>query len=160
MDETPEQKFAAEDPETMVLRDLRLGSSRDQIVAKLIPQGWSQSRAERFVNELADDIQRYRESPEARRQLLAQARREMIGGAVMAIIGTGIVAATFLVASWQIPKTFAVLIILTLIGFAVLGRGYKRLGVYRQTALPFEQQETAFKETQTEQSIRSQRDGQ
>src|SRR5437660_1021849 len=101
---TPEQKFAAEDPETMVLRDLRLGSSREEIVAKLIPQGWSRARAERFVNEFADDLQRYRESPEARRQLLGQARREMIGGAVMAFIGTGIAAATFLVAWREVPK--------------------------------------------------------
>lgn len=135
---TPEQKFAAEDPETLVPRELCRGRSREEIVAQLVRLDWPRARAEAFVERIADDLKHFRESPEARRQLKAEARREVFGGTVMVLLGIAGTTATLLAALGGVLLFVLVFIGLILGGFAYLGRGLKRLGVYRQLALPFE----------------------
>jgi hypothetical protein len=72
---TPEQKFAQDDPETMVPRELAKGRTRDAIVSDLIQLDWSPAAARATVDRFADEFERYTQSPESRAQLVADKQK-------------------------------------------------------------------------------------
>jgi uncharacterized membrane protein len=100
MDEelTPEQKFAAEDAETMVPRAIIQGRSKEEIIAELTKLDWSRAAAESLVDRVLDDLKRFEESPASRKSLVQEARWQFIGGIVAMLLGIGVTLATFLAA--------------------------------------------------------------
>jgi hypothetical protein len=72
---TPEQKFAQDDPETLVPRELARGRTRDEIVADLVRLDWSEGAARATVDRIADEFERYTASPESRAQLVADKQK-------------------------------------------------------------------------------------
>jgi hypothetical protein len=134
---TPEQKFAAEDPETMVGRELSRGRDREEIVADLVRLDWSPAAAEHFIDRVEQDLRRYSASPESRQALLREARRDMLAGLAMTVVGVGILAVTFLVA---VVAPFGVIVLSTgmATGVVVFLRGWSRWRLYRRDVLPFQ----------------------
>jgi hypothetical protein len=127
---TPEQKFAGEDAETMVPRALMLGRSPEEVVADLVALDWSPEAARALVARAAEDLKRFQESPESRRQLLGEARNQMVGGCLLGLIGAGLTASTFLFALAGAPF-FIVAFGLLLGGLVLAGRGWGRWRFYR-----------------------------
>jgi hypothetical protein len=68
---TPEQKFAEDDPETLVPRELARGRTRDAIVSDLVRLEWPQEAARATVDQIADEFERYVASPDSRAELVA-----------------------------------------------------------------------------------------
>jgi hypothetical protein len=135
---TPEQIFAAESAETMVPRELSRGRNRDEIVAELIRLDWTSEAAEAFVQRVADDLRRYRESPESRAALLREARRDMLGGLLMTLAGLAFGAVMLLGACLGLIGVVIVSADLAL-GLVIFARGWSRWRLYRRDTLPFEQ---------------------
>src|SRR4051794_31389025 len=94
---TPEQKFAAENPEKWVPGDLAKGRDREDILAELLRLDWTPKAAEALI-ERAADLERYRASPEERHRLVREAFRQMIGGLVLGVIGFAFGVSTLLFA--------------------------------------------------------------
>jgi hypothetical protein len=134
---TPEEQFAAEDPETMVPRELSRGRSRDELVAELVRLDWSPAAAASFVDRVADDLRRFSESPESRQALLREACREMLAGCALTLLGVGVVVALFVLA-WAEGIVVVVLSAGLAVGLAVFARGWARWRLYRRDALPFQ----------------------
>jgi hypothetical protein len=135
---TPEQKFAAEDPETMVPRALTEGRSPEDIVAELRRLDWSPQAAWALVNRVADDLERFHESPESREQLVREARVQFVVGVTLAVLGVLVTAFTLLAALAGAFTFFIVAFGLILVGLVVAGRGLARWRLYRGPALPFD----------------------
>jgi hypothetical protein len=93
---TPAQRSMAEDAETMVPRALLVGRSPDDIVADLIRLDWSPAAARALVERVANDLRRFHESPESRLQLLAEAKRQWLGGILLMLAGVVIAFITAL----------------------------------------------------------------
>lgn len=138
---TPEQKFAAEDAETMVPRALSLGRTPDDIVADLVRLDWSPAAARALVTQVADDLRRFRENPESRHQLLAEARRQWFGGCLLALAGVGLAAFTLLAALAGALPFYVVSFGLVAAGLALAGRGWGRWRYCRRPSLPPERSE-------------------
>ena len=68
---TPEQKFAQDDPETLVPRELSRGGTRDDIVSDLIGLDRPPGIARAIVDRIADEFERFTASPESRARLVA-----------------------------------------------------------------------------------------
>jgi hypothetical protein len=133
---TPEQKFAAEDAETMVPRALLRGDSPEEIVATLVRLDWSLPAARALVARVTDDLRRFHGSPEGRKQLRAEARRQFLGGLILALLGAGVTAFTF-VAALAGALQFMVVAFGLFFGGLILGcRGWARWRLYRADALP------------------------
>jgi len=62
---TPEQRFAADDSEAMVHRELSRGRSREELIIELMRLDWSAPAAASFVDRVADDMRRHRSRPKA-----------------------------------------------------------------------------------------------
>lgn len=135
---TPEQKFAAEDSETMVPRALSEGRDPDDIVRELVRLDWSPAAARALVDRVADDLERFRESPESREQLVREARVQFAIGATMALSGVFVTAFTLLAALAGALPFFVVSFGLILAGLVVATRGWARWRLYRRPALPFD----------------------
>ena len=135
---TPEQKFAAEDPETMVPRALMRGRHPEEIVADLLRLDWSRPAALALIERVSDDLRKYHGSPEARRALVASAKRQCAAGLLIALIGMLLTAFSILLAlAGGIPiVVFAVGMILG--GFALAAPGWSRWRLYRRDRLPFD----------------------
>jgi hypothetical protein len=135
---TPEQKFAAEDPETMVPKALAQGRSHEDIVAELMRLDWSPEVASALVSRIENDLERYRRSPESRRDLVREARKEVAAGALLVLVALMFFAVTLLGAmAGAFP--FAIIAIgMILTGFVLAGRGLARWRLYRGTMLPFD----------------------
>lgn len=134
---TPEQKFAAEDAETMVPRALMEGRAPDDIIADLVRLDWSPPAAKALVARVADDLRRYHESPEARQQLLHEARTQFLAGLLLTLLALGLTAFTLLAALAGAMPFFVVAFGLFFGGLILSGRGWARWQLYRRTALPF-----------------------
>jgi hypothetical protein len=130
-DLTPEQKFAAEDAETLVPRALLLGKTPDEIVADLMQLDWSPAAARALVTRVQNDMRQFNESPEARQKLIDAAFKQFIGGLLASIAAGIFVASTLFIAmvgGWcvVIPALF-----LLGSGITVAGRGWTRWRLYR-----------------------------
>jgi len=132
---TPEQKFAAEDAETKVPRELLQGRSQEEIVADLIKLDWSPAAANAFVARVVDDLRRFQASPESRQRLVAEAWWQFVGGAILALLSVGLTASTFLFALAG-SGFFVVAFGLFFGGLILAGRGWARWRLYRGNVLP------------------------
>jgi hypothetical protein len=133
---TPEQKFAAEDPGTMVPRALRQGHSPEKIVADLVRLDWTPAAAQAFVARVANDLRRMQESPESRQQLFAEARRQCVAGIVLVLLAVLVSAFTLLAALGGALPFFVLALGLFFGGFVMASRGWTRLRLYEGNSLP------------------------
>ncbi|MFO0964153.1 MAG: hypothetical protein U0793_01015 [Gemmataceae bacterium] len=139
-DLTPEQKFAAEDPETMVPRLLMKGYRRQQIVIELVRLDWTPEAAHALIARVENDLRRFYASPESRRRLVAEARRQMWGGLLMTIFGVVVAFISFL--SWALGVAPMILFFGFIgVGLVFFARGYQRTKLYKGERLPFEPDE-------------------
>jgi hypothetical protein len=134
---TPQEKFAAENPETMVPRALLEGRDPEDIVADLVRLDWTLPAARGLVAQATDDLRRLRESPEARRQLLREARGQFLAGILLALLAALLTAFTFLAALAGALPFFIVAFGVFFGGVVLMGRGWARWRLYRKTASPF-----------------------
>ncbi len=123
---TPEQKFAAESPETMVPRALLAGRDPEDIIPELIRLGWSAGAARALVNRIKDDLRRYHESPEARTQLRREALAQLTCGLLLALLGAVVTAFTVLAALAGALPFFVVAVGQFLAGRIHAGPGWAR----------------------------------
>jgi hypothetical protein len=129
---TPQQRFNAESPDTMVPRALRAGKSHEEIIADLERLEWTRGQAQALIARVEDDLRRCQASPESRTALISECRRQMLGG--LAITGAGLAltglsflaALTGLTAVWIITSGFI------LGGLVLFSRGYARWSLYRR----------------------------
>ncbi len=133
---TPEQKLAADDPETWVPRALLLGRRPEDIVADLVRLDWSPAAAHALVARVASDLRRFHESPESRLQLLAEAKRQWVGGIFLMFAGIAMAAITFLSALEGMLTFFVVPLGFLIAGLILAGRGWGRWRYYRRLSLP------------------------
>jgi hypothetical protein len=133
---TPEQRSMAEDAETMVPRALLLGRRPDDIVADLVRLDWSPEAARALVARVANDLRRFHESPESRLQLLAEAKRQWLGGILLLSAAVVIAAITLLSSLAGVFTLFVVPFGLALGGLVLAGRGCGRWRYYRRLSLP------------------------
>jgi hypothetical protein len=133
---TPEQKFAAEDPETMIPKALAQGRSHDDIVHELMRLDWSPQAARALVIRIENDLERYRRSPESRKELIREARKELAAGVVMIVVALLFLAVTLLGAITGAFPVWILAIGFILTGFVMAGRGLTRWRLYRGNTLP------------------------
>jgi hypothetical protein len=132
---TPEQKFAAENPETMVPRGLMEGRDPEDIIDELLRLDWSLPAARALVARAADDIRRFSESPEARKQLLREAREQFFSGLLLVFAAVLITVSTFLAAIAGGLPFFVIAAGIFCTGLVQIGRGWARWRLYRRTSL-------------------------
>jgi hypothetical protein len=142
---TPEQKFAADDAETMVPRALLEGKPQEQIVADLIKLDYSPVGARKLVARIADELRRFRETPETREQFITQARNHLIAGSLLALVG--IVFTIFTLVAAIAGATPIVVVAFGLIfgSMIVAGRGWSRWEFYSKLRDQLEKHESAQK---------------
>jgi len=134
---TPEQKFAAEEPSTMIPRALREGRDAEDIVAELVRLDWTPSAARALIARYSADQQRYNESPESRARLVSEAEVQMVIGLILALMGVAISVFTFIAAIAGAVPFFVVATGLILGGLMMASHGRTRLEMCR-TADPTE----------------------
>jgi hypothetical protein len=134
---TPEQKFAAEDPDTMVPRALMQGRDPEDIAADLVRLDWSREAARAFVARVADDLRRFHDSPESRERLVKEAQTQLITGILLALLGAGVSTFSLLAALVGMLPFFVVAFGAFLGGLALASRGWARWRLYRRATLPF-----------------------
>lgn len=135
---TPEQKFAAEDPETMVPRALMEGRSREEIIADLDRLDWSRGAAEALIARAMDDLRKFYGSPETRRELVRGARRQFVAGIVMIALGSLLAAFQALLFVSVGIAFVAIPLFVGIAGLAIAGRGWARWRLYGWDRLPFD----------------------
>jgi hypothetical protein len=128
---TPQEKFDAENPESMVPRALMAGRTVDAIVADLAQLDWSPAAAHSLVARITDDLRRYYESPDSRRKLINEARKELVGGILLALFGVCMTLFTVLGALGGALPFFAVTLGVIIGGLALASRGWNRWKLYR-----------------------------
>jgi hypothetical protein len=141
---TPEQRFAAEDAETLVPRALLLGKRPEEIVADLVKLDWSAPAARAFVERVMENMRQFRESPESRQRLIDEAFKQFVAGLVLAVVGLATMGLGFTI--WMIGATgrivlFAVPFGAFAIGLGLMGRGWARWRLYKRWAHNLEQAE-------------------
>jgi cation transport ATPase len=132
---TPEEKFAAESAETKVPRELLEGRKAEEIIADLVRLDWKPDVARALVARVADDLRRYYESPQSRRQLIREARREFITGAIMALLALLVSLLTFFAAASGVISFWLLAGGLFFTGLIFLRRGWARWRLYRQVEI-------------------------
>jgi hypothetical protein len=138
---TPEQKFAAEDAETMVPRALMQGRNPDDIVRDLMRFDWTPAAARAMVSRVMDDLQRFHASPEVKADLVREARQQFFLGAFLIVVSLCISGLTLL-APLAGGVDFVILAVgVLLVGLVIGGRGLARWRLYRREGLPSEWQE-------------------
>jgi hypothetical protein len=135
---TPEQKFLAEDAETMVPRALTQGRQPEDIVAELLRLDWTPEAARALVARVADDLERFQQSPESRERLVREARAQFLTGGIMSLLGVLVTAFTLLAALGGALPIFVVAFGLVVAGFVLAGTGWARWRLYRGPVLPFD----------------------
>src|SRR5436190_18311524 len=133
---TPEEKFAAEDPETMVPRALMQGRSHEDIIAELARLDWSRPAAEALIDRATADLRRFYGPPEARRKLASEARRQFATGLLLTLLGVALTLLTFLLAAGGVLPVLVVAFGLVLGGLGLAGRGWARWSLYGRDRLP------------------------
>jgi uncharacterized membrane protein len=128
---TPEQRFAAEDAETMVPRALLLGKSPDDVVADLVKLDYSVAAARTLVERVMREMQEFNESPESRKRLIDGAFKQFIGGLIATVIVAAITIPAMIFAT-AIAWAFALVpVILFGATITMTGRGWARWRLYR-----------------------------
>ena len=126
MDElTPEQQFAAEEAGIIVARGLLAGRPRPRIEADLHQLDWAPGAADRFISRVERDLERFTQSEESRRQMRRENRRDVLGGALLMILGlvsVGVLAVIVL----SLRLTVGVMIGLVVPGACLMYRGWTR----------------------------------
>jgi hypothetical protein len=122
---TPEQRFAAPDPEEWVPRALAHGRSHTEILDRLLKLDWTPAAANALIDRAAWDLERYAASPESRRELVKEGYRGFVGGCIMVAFGLLVVAGTFLFASAGVGLMIVPLGLI-IVGMVIAGRGYAK----------------------------------
>jgi hypothetical protein len=135
-DLTPEQRFAAEDPEKTVPRDLMKGRDPDEIIADLVRLDWTPEAARSLFVRVGEDLRRFHSSPEGRAGLLAEARRQFVAGTLLVAMGVVVTAFTFFAALAGGLPFFVVAIGLIGGGGVLAGRGWSRWRFFRGAVAP------------------------
>jgi hypothetical protein len=128
---TPQEKFEAEDPETMVPRALMAGRTVEAIVEDLEQLDWSPAAARSLVARIADDLRRYYESPDSRLKLIKEARKELVGGILIAMLGLCMTLITILGAIGGALPVYVVTLGVIICGLALASKGWNRSKLYR-----------------------------
>lgn len=135
---TPEERFAAEDAETLVPRALLLGRTPEEIVADLVQLDYSAPAARALVERVRNEMREFNASPQSRQRLIDAAFRQFAGGLIVAVLG-GVVSAALLaiavVGGW-LCIVGALLILGG--GITIAGRGWARWRLYRGWAKSLE----------------------
>jgi hypothetical protein len=126
---TPQEQFYAENPERTVPRDLARGRNRQEIIADVVRLGWTAENAAALVDRAAADLDRYRSSPQGRREVLMGAVREFFAGLILVLLGVCLAVTTVLlaIAGWVLVLPYG----LICLGIALSVRGYTRWSTYR-----------------------------
>jgi hypothetical protein len=132
---TPEQRSAAEDPETLVPRALMQGRHPDEIVAEMVRLDWSPRAARAFVARVADDLRRFHDSPESRKRLVLEARAQLVAGLLIALVGAVLAVLAILLGCLGLAGV-VITVGLFGVGLTVAGRGWTRWRLYRSASLP------------------------
>ena len=127
---TPEQKFAQEDAETVIPRELASGKTRDEIVSELLRLDWSPVAARRKVKMIADEFERYTASPESRNQLIAEKKKIKNRGLSCLISGLMLGGSGFTASSFLQMYVGGLLGMIGLITVAVQSRQLERYAKY------------------------------
>jgi hypothetical protein len=78
-----------------VASELSEGKSKEKIVKELVKQDWPEDSAVQFVNNVEEEMNRYKESPEGRQILAQKYARHMGYGLLWAVGGTVVTAVTY-----------------------------------------------------------------
>jgi hypothetical protein len=132
---TPEQKFNAESPETMVPRALLQGQGHEAIIADLMRLDWSPKAAQKLVERVARDIERYQASPESRAALVKECRLQMLGGLFMVFSGLIISVLSFFMIVGGLSDVGISMGGAIIIGLMLAHRGHSRWRLYRRDTL-------------------------
>jgi hypothetical protein len=128
---TPQEKFHAESPETMVPRQLLEGRSRETIHLELVRLGWSSKAAQAMIERIAGDIDRFQASAESRAALRHECRGQLFSGLLLVFVGIFASAMSFFaMAAGAMPLC----ILFTgafLYGCVRTSRGYARWRMFR-----------------------------
>ena len=143
---TPEEKFAAEDAETMVPRALMAGRSRDDVIAELLRLDWKPHAAEALVARVIADLKRYHASPESRQALRSECRRQVLAGVLLLLLSVGIGVVSFVAAALRFYFWIGGCVGCLIVGIILLHRGWTRWRLYGGDRLPFEGQEPTMRE--------------
>jgi hypothetical protein len=132
MDEelTPEQQFAAEDPELMVPKALLAGRAEEDILRDLARLDWTPEAARGLIARVREDLRRYQESPASRRQLVREGRRDVIAGTLLVVLGFVVALFSCLGALGGLVPLYLVAIGVTAVGGALATRGWTRCRLY------------------------------
>lgn len=134
---TPEEKFAAEDPETLVPRAILAGRHPEDIVAELVRLDWKPHAAWAVVRRAADDLRRYQESPESRHRLVREARAQFVLGVILFGLAATLTGLAFLVGVCGGALVVVVATGPLGAGGLMMTRGWARWRLYRRPTLPF-----------------------
>jgi hypothetical protein len=96
---------------------------------------WQPEVARALVERIANDLRRYYQSPESRRQLVREARREFITGGIMALLALVMSVLTFLAAAAGAISFWLLAGGAFFTGLIFLRRGWARWRLYRQVEL-------------------------
>ncbi len=135
---TPEQKFAAEDPETMVPRALSEGRDPEDIVRELCRLDWTPEAAWALIARVTNDLERFRKSPQSREELVREARAQFWTGAATALLGVLVTVVSLLGALAGAMPFFVVSVGFFVVGLVMAGRGWVRWRLYSGPGLPFD----------------------
>jgi hypothetical protein len=140
---TPEQRFAAEDAETLVPRALLVGKEPEDIVADLVKLDWSPDAAKAFVDRVIEDMRQFRASPESRQQLIHNAFKQFVAGSLFALVGVGIGAISFLLLLGGLVLIVMLGVALFVFGAGLVsgGRGWSRWRLYKSWSQSLERAE-------------------
>ena len=92
---TKEEEAALKQVFEAVADDLAEGKSKEKIVKGLVKQDWPEASAVQFVNNVEQEMNRIKESPEGRKMLTQKYARHMGYGLLWAIGGTVVTAVTY-----------------------------------------------------------------
>ena len=132
---TPEQKFNLESAETMVPRALLAGRAVKDVIDDLVRLDCSPAAVRAFVERTLDDLQRVYGSPESRERLAAEARKQVLGGTIMMILGAGLILLDGLIGAMEIRVTIPITWIgigLLIGGIFVFRHGQTRMKLLKQ----------------------------
>jgi hypothetical protein len=128
---TPEQKFNAESPETMVPRALLQGRSHAAIIADLVRLDWSPSKAQKFVERVDAEVKRYQVSPESRATLIKECRQQTFNGLLLIFVGLFINILSFFMIVEGLFYIWISMGAVIIQGLILAHRGRSRWRIYR-----------------------------
>jgi ABC-type phosphonate transport system ATPase subunit len=92
----PEEQKAIDRVTGVIARDLERGVNKETIVKKLVSQKWPKEGAIKFVDSVEQALDKYKESPEGRKQLARDFGKHVIYGAFWAAGGAVITIVSFI----------------------------------------------------------------